>query len=227
MELERYYENLYQSSIQKILAGVCEPDELIDSPADQRFGITLLLRPDAAVKASIEEVLSEIRRIEPNQYFYPTSDMHVTLMSIISCYDGFQLAQIQQEDYLGLIRKSIAGLRPFRLDFRGLTASPSALMVQGFPLDDTLGELRDRLRNNFKETDLEQSLDKRYMLQTAHSTIFRMKQRLNNPARFLKLLESYRKHDFGTFTVNSLELVYNDWYQRQEKVVVLGQFELK
>lgn len=227
MDLKEHYNKLYQTSIQKIQSDSYEIDKLIDSDNDKRFGITLLLRPDNSVKVNIQKFLSEIRVIEPNQYFYRDSDLHVTVMSIISCYDGFNLNQIRIEDYVETIKKSIMGINCFKIEFRGLTASPSCLMIQGFLENNTINQIRDNLRVDFKDTGLEQSMDKRYAIQTAHSTIFRLKERIENKERFLDIVEKYRDYYFGTFTVDSLDLVFNDWYQRKEFVKELYRFEME
>jgi len=227
MNLKEHYDKLYQDSIKKIQSDSYQVDKLIDSDNDKRFGITLLLRPDNSVKANIQKFLSEIRLIEPNQYFYRDSDLHVTVMSIISCHDGFNLSQIRIEDYVETIKKSIKGINCFKIEFIGLTGSPSCLMVQGFLENNTLNQIRDNLRVDFKDTGLEQSMDKRYAIQTAHSTIFRLKEKIENKESFLDIVEEYRDYYFGTFVVDSLELVFNDWYQREEYVKKLYLFELK
>ena len=227
MDLKKFYDKLYQASIQKIQSDSYQVDKLIDSDNDKRFGITLLLRPDNSVKVNIQKFLSEIKVIEPHQYFYRDSDLHVTVMSIISCYDGFNLSQIRIKDYVETIKKSIMGVSCFNIEFKGLTASPSCLMVQGFFENNTLTQIRDNLRVDFKDTALEQSMDKRYAIQTAHSTIFRLKEDIENKESFLDTLEKYRDYYFGAFTVNSLELVFNDWYHRKEYVKELYRFELE
>lgn len=227
MKLKEHYNKLYQNSIHEIQSDSYQVDKLIDSDNDKRYGITLLLRPDSSTKANIQKFLSEIKSIEPNQYFYPNSDLHVTIMSIISCYDGFNLGQITVKKYIDTIKKSIKGISCFNIEFRGLTASPSCLMVQGFLEDDTLNQIRNNLRVNFKNTDLEQSMDKRYTIQTAHSTIFRLKEKFDNKEKFLEIVKRYRDYYFGTFKVDALELVFNDWYQRKKYVNKLYRFELK
>lgn len=99
-------------------------------------------------------------------------------------------------------------------------------MVKGYPLDDTLEEIRNRLRLAFKDSLLEQSLDKRYPLQTAHATVIRFKQPVLHQAAVLEQLDQFRGVYFGQFEVKELELVFNDWYQREEKVQRLFSFGL-
>jgi 2'-5' RNA ligase len=226
IDLTAHYNQLYHDSLRKIKADDYQPDTLIDPPTDQRLGVTLVCRPNAQTNDQIQSFIEKLKRVEPHQYFYPASDIHITVMSIISCYQGFQLSSISVDDYRKVIQKSLEGCHRFEIEFRGLTASPSCLMIQGFPYDETLNLIRNNLRNNFHHTTLEQSIDKRYAIQTAHATICRLKQPLTNKDAYLKLIEAYRDYNFGTFTVNTLEFVLNDWYQRKEKVKILYQFEL-
>ncbi|HTJ52976.1 MAG TPA: hypothetical protein VL443_26155, partial [Cyclobacteriaceae bacterium] len=94
MNLPEHYNKLYQDSIQKIKSDTYQIDNLIDSSLDNRFGITLLIRLDKQIRDAIHKFLSDLKMVEPDQYYYPDSDIHVTVMSIISCYDGFELTQI-------------------------------------------------------------------------------------------------------------------------------------
>ncbi|RBQ08762.1 2'-5' RNA ligase family protein [Pedobacter miscanthi] len=225
MNLAEHYNKLYDNSITKIANGDYETDHLIDSDTDQRFGITLVIRPDAMTNNNIQQFLTEAKAIEPDQYYYQNADIHITLMSIISCYDGFDLKNINVEDYVALIQRVLARYKSFNIRFKGLTASPSCILVQGF-LTDNLNEIRDDLRAAFKNSDLQQSIDKRYAIQTAHSTVIRFRSELKNKEALIDLVEKYRDYDFGTFEVKQIELVYNDWYQREKHVKKLYRFSL-
>lgn len=227
MNLINHYHQLWQKSISNFEQGLFEYDALIDDVTDKRFGITLLARPDQRVKDNIQSFLSIFKTIEPEQYYYPSSDIHITVMSIISCHTGFNLDQIYIEDYVHLIKNSLMGCKKFQVVFKGLTASPSCIIIQGFPEDDTLHHIRENLRVNIRNTDLQHSMDTRYTIQTAHSTVIRFRKPLQQAERFLSALKSYRHHEFGVFEIDRLELVFNDWYQKKEIVKTLRSFPLE
>jgi hypothetical protein len=147
-------------------------------------------------------------------------------MSIISCYNDFNLQCISIPDYINLIEQSIQATKNIVIRFTGITASPSCIMIKGFPEDETLHTIRNSLRTNFKNSSLEQSIDKRYSIQTAHATIVRFKKPLTRMNEYLKMLDIYRDHDFGTLNTNILELVHNDWYHRTKQVKQLYTFKL-
>ena len=226
MNLKEHYSELYKESVKKISIGKYEIDNLIDSKSDKRFGITLLVRPSSEVKAKIEKLTLELKKAEPNQYYYPNSDIHITVMSIISCYDGFNIENIELSKYIELIKKCLPNKKNIEINFKGLTASNSCIMLQGFMNNNVLNEIRDNLRFEFKKSELEQSLDKRYSIQTAHSTIVRFRNHLNEKENFLKIIDKYADFDFGTFEIKKIELVYNDWYQRKELVKKLYEFKI-
>lgn len=224
MNLESHYKKLYKESISKISSDNYEIDDLIDSNKDNRFGITLLIRPSIEIKERIQKFIKEINNIEPNQYYYPNSDIHITVMSIISCYDGFDIKKIDLAKYIELTEKCLFDKKDMNITFRGITASTSGIMVQGFMDNNELNEIRYRLRKEFKNSNLEQSLDKRYSIQTAHSTIVRFRTKLSQKGKLLEFLDENINYEFGTFKVNEFELVYNDWYQREKYVKEIYKF---
>lgn len=226
MNLQEHYNELYKKSSNAILAGNFKLDSQINNISDSRFGITLLIRTSDEIKANIQSFLDELKAIEPEQYYYPDSDLHITVMGIISCYDGFSLNKIKIKEYLEIIQQSMVELDTIEIEFRGVTASPSALMIQGFPTDESLNNFRDKLRENFKKSTLEQSIDSRYAIATAHSTVMRFQEKLQNTEKLIDVVEEYRNYNFGNFKVKKLELVYNDWYQREKNTIHLAEFYL-
>lgn len=227
MNLAEHYNQLYHNAAKLILAEEYALDLEIKNRLDNRFGLTLIIRPDQKIKAEIQAFLNELKKVESSQYYYPDSDIHITVLGIISCYEGFTLDQINVEDYITVINQSLTDLGKIKIEFRGVTASPSAIMIQGFLPDETLNDLRNILRTNFKNSDLKLSIDSRYSISAAHSTVMRFQEKLQNPKKLIEIMEEYRDYDFGKFDVEKLELVYNDWYQRENKTIDLCAFHLR
>lgn len=224
MDLNQHYNQLYKKSSESILAGNYKLDSQLNNESDSRFGITFLVRPSEIIKANIQLFLDELKVVEPHQYYYPDADIHITVMSIISCYDGFTLDKINVHEYIDLIQQSLVHLDTIKIGFRGVTASSSAIMIQGFPTDESLNNFRDKLRENFKKSTLEQSIDSRYTISTAHSTVMRFQEKLENPEQLIQTVEKFRDYNFGEFDVENIELVYNDWYQREKNTIRLANF---
>ena len=227
MNLEKHYNELYTASIEKILDDTYEIDPLINSSLDNRFGISLLIRPSAEVKNEIQKFLKRLQSIEPNQYYYKNADIHITVMSIISCYDGFQLKNIELSDYIRVIKQSLITNSNIEIKFKGITASSSCIMIKGFMNTESLNMIRNNLRENFKNTTLEQSIDQRYSIRTAHCTVVRFQEKFSNKSEFLKIVKEFKDYEFGSFKPKSMELVFNDWYQREKHVKKLHEFSFQ
>lgn len=226
MNLQEHYDEMRATAVSKFARGEAEPDFLIDSPYDTRRGITLLARPPAHITAIIERIMADFRQSEPDQYYQPAGDIHLTIMSIITCYPGFALHVIDPSDYVSAVEAIVRGIRPFSVEYSGLTAFPGGVIVQGFPQSSGLQLLRKEIRHHFRNSSLQQSIDQRYSIQTAHATVIRFRNPVLNPARLLKMLEKYRQYFIGSFEVSEVALVYNDWYQRAANTVLLGKFTL-
>ena len=226
MNLREHYDSLWNISKKEIITGSYSIDENLNSSNDRRRGITLLVRIEKNVLNNIQTFLDECKIIEPEQYFYSNLDVHITVLSIITCYDDFELRSIKVNEYVGIIRDSIKNIPAFDISFNGITAAGSSIMLQGFPSNDNINTIRNNLRRHFKTSNLQHSIDKRYPIKTAHSTVIRFKEKLNDPKSFAKLLEKYRDYNFGATEVTELEFVFNDWYQRVENGKVLERFKL-
>ncbi len=206
--------------------GQADLDALIDSGHDTRRGITLLARPPARITAIIETILADFQRSEPTQYYYPATDIHLTILSIISCYSGFRLDMIDPAAYQRAVGAILRSVRPFTITFSGLTASPGSIIVQGTPHGDGLAQLRAQTREFFRQSGLQQSIDQRYSIQTAHATVMRFKNKILNPSALLENISKYQRYFIGSFEVDTVELVYNDWYQRAANTVLLEKYAL-
>lgn len=225
-------------------------DHNIHSNADTRRGVTALAyieKNDTQVATRISEFLAGLQKVIPNQYFYPIDELHLTMLSIISCVDDFTLDDIHIPHYTALFQEALSGLPEFNITFKGVTATPDCVVIQGVvdhgksgenEEKDKLALLRQRLRNAFKSSTLRSNIDARYTLKTAHCTAVRFCSPLNTSSNtnantqaseselVLNYLERYRNHNFGTITVKHIDLVFNDWYQRLNNTKRLAQASL-
>lgn len=204
MNLKNHYNKLWNQSLRKFRSNEFEFDQLINSDDDNRYGITLLARPSKEVKRNISSTLQEMINIAPYQYYYPKSALHVTILSVILCYAAFALNQIDPADYQKAVQSAIDSISPFEITFRGLTASPSSILVQGVPSGEQLNDLRNELKEKFKDSSLQQAIDKRYQLQTAHMTVVRFKESFGNPEKFMNKIAQLRDRIFGSCIMDQI-----------------------
>lgn len=226
-ELQSFYDQMWEQAHAQFQSGHFNLDDTLDDPHDDRRGVSLIARPDAKLNQSIDDFMALAQALEPAQFYAPPLDRHITCMSIISCYSGFQLASIHPSDYQDLIQQALWEVPSFEVEVRGITASPSSILLQGFPQNHYLEQIRNNLRKYFKSSHLEQSIDQRYKIKTAHISLIRFRKPLKDSAAFINFLAQERHRYFGKFRINQLEFVYNDWFQRSEVVEKLATFDLQ
>jgi 2'-5' RNA ligase len=221
------YDALWEAAAPDVRRGRVSPDAwALRKGDDARRGVTLLARPAPAVAARLAALLDELRALEPAQYYHPRPDFHLTVLSLFTATADYHPYLAHLGAYRAAVAEALDGTPPFAVDAVGVTLTPAAVLLQGFPRDDTLARLRERLRASLAARGLGGALDQRYRLETAHTTLVRFAAPLHDPARFVDALAAARRRAFGTSLVTSLELVLGDWYQSSERAEPIAAYAL-
>lgn len=224
---QQVYDRLWAEALTSFSAGSVRIDPFLLSRAtDERRGITLIIRPDAAVIARIMDVIEQLREVAPEQHFYHPEELHITILSLIGVNQDFDLQKLPMAVYQSIFADVFSQVAPFKVHFRGLTASPDSILVQGYAADDALNQLRDKLREALHQAGLGSTLDRRYRTVTAHSTFMRFQAQPSNLPGLVDRLTSLREIDLGTFDVNQVEFVQNDWFMSRDRIVRLACYPL-
>lgn len=229
MSIQEIYTHLWEENLPLIEQNRIQADPMLNNLSeDSRRGMTLICRPDQKVQENISAFLNETIPYAPGQYRYPAENLHTTILSIITTGTPFDPKKIDSSSYNQIVRESLNDMPSFSINYKGITTSAGAVLIQGFPTDETLELIRDSLRKSFGESDLFATIDARYKLSTAHITCQRFqKDQLYNPQGFAELLKQYRNYDFGISKITQLELALNDWYMREEKKEILSKISLR
>jgi 2'-5' RNA ligase len=226
-ETRQVYERLWNETIPTFGRNDFEFDQhLLNKPQDLRRGLTLALRPNRNVQDSLKEFLLELAAAAPGQYFYRPEEFHVTVLAIIPGSESWLDKMQHLAAYQSIIGEVLKPHRKFSIAFRGVTASRGAVMIQGFPADDTLAQMRDELREALRQNKFGGQLDVRYKINTAHVTVMRFCKVNLDGKRLLALLEANRTTDFGQTCVENLELILGDWYASADTAQTLQEYWL-
>ncbi|MEZ9318313.1 2'-5' RNA ligase family protein [Vibrio lentus] len=203
---------------------------LSDLENDTRRGITALAYLNQGNHSTINEITrfqKEVRELEPEQYYHPSNELHLTILSVISCLPEFALTEIDVNPYIDVFRSALKNAGKIEIRYHGVSASPNCIVIQGFPTSDTLERLRNELRTQLTEAGVRVTFDSRYKLVTAHSSIIRFKAPLNDAQQLLALCQRYRNHDFGCVVLEDFELVFNNWYQNLDVTKSLAKYRVQ
>ncbi|MCV9388744.1 mutarotase [Reichenbachiella ulvae] len=226
-ELELRYDDMWAQSYQKLKQEEYYIDPNLKK-RDDRMGITLRLSFGDDPLAQIDEFQDELKSICPEQYHYSQQALHMTVLSVISCSVNNDLIQLQNyQTYVDVIQEVLKDEKPFRIRHQGLTLGNAGLLIQGFPEADALNLLREKLRVAIHQSGVYHTLDTRYKIWSAHSTVMRYRERLVDRNAYLAFLEKSKSREFGVTTVGRLELVINDWCHSPEQTEMCASWELK
>jgi 2'-5' RNA ligase len=201
--------------------------ELID-PAlkypgqDRRFGLTLLIPLKGTIARNLCQLSINIGTIEPEQYLYPQSDLHVTVLDLIGAHEGFEKEEKKIRKSVKVIKEAAHDLSPFEIKFKGLIATPAAILAKGY-CDSSLQLLRRRIRERAAKEDF--NLQERYETFSSHATIVRFGKKLKNREKLLAFIHENCDFEIGTTTVKEMHLVVHDWYNRRKEIIEM--FTLK
>ena len=226
-EERRIYERLWNKTSALLKSGQLRIDPLLRNKAgDLRRGVTLVARPDAGVRRRVGKFLREAAAICPGQHFYQPAELHLTVMAIISGSEFWRDEIHRLPACRAALEEVLKDCRAFAVSFRGVTVSLDAVMIQGFPTDDGLAQLRDELRKAFRKHGLDDNLDRRYKTATAHLTVMRFSEAEADWKRLHDFLQAHRETDFGETYFQSLQLIWTDWYASASVVRVLQEYPL-
>ena len=214
--LNEHYNNIFLNNKEKIKQGGGKDDLLSEVQNDQRMSIVLLLRISPDISKNIENCINKLKEIESDSiYFYPISDFHITVIDILKGEIGRKIPDNINE-YIKCFNDCAKKIKPFEIEFEGLTASDNAVLVKGF-YDNELQKFRELLRESLNKNNLK--LEERYKTISSHITIARFKEKLKNHDKFISFIENENKNYFGKMKVNYFELCFHNWYDTKKQTI--------
>lgn len=214
--LKEHYNNIFIKNKEKICQGGVKDELLSNVQNDERMSIVLLIRISPNISANIEKCINKLKEIESDSmYFYPSSDFHITVIDILKGEIGRKIPE-NINDYINCINECAKQIKPFEIEFEGLTASDNAVLVKGF-YDNELQKFRELLRESLSKNNLK--LEERYKTISSHITIARNKDKLKNPEKLISFIENESKNNFGKMKVDSFELCFHNWYDTKKQAI--------
>ena len=221
------YEQLWREAQPAFARGEPRLDShLLDKAGDRRRGVSLAFRLSPAVRSQIKLFLDRLAADFPGQYFYQPDELHVTVLTFISTTDSWRREIRDLAPFRALLREIVRRHPPFKMEFRGVTAAPNAVVIQGFPLDDGLESIRAEIREGTARLGFAGRLDRRYPNRAAHVTAMRFRQPGGDWKKLAAIVQANRQTFFGETHVETLPLIWGDWYASADTTRILEEFPL-
>lgn len=225
--IQATYDEMWQRASDAFGRGALLLDpQLLDLEQDRRRGLGCIIRPELAALPAVPPLLDELERLAAEQHRYSLDELHISVLTPIPSFVGFDLAAVPLDAYLQVFRAAAAAHPSFVLTFTGVTASPSAIMLQGYFPHGTLASLRASLLAALSEARLAVGMDRRYPLRGAHMTLLRFSRPPGKLSALHRRLAELRRTPFGSSRVTEIRLVTADWYMSHTKVRTVARVPL-
>lgn len=223
----RIYEELWEQAVAAFERRAPRLDPYLPNrAADPRRGVSLMFPLPAPVRTAIQAFLDRLAAEFPGQYYYPPDTLHVTVVTFIPATEHWRDEIGDVRAFRGIVREILRQQPAFEVDFRGVSAAPNAVIVQGFPRDGVLEAIRRDLRAAFVQRGFPNRLDRRYANQSAHVTAMRFCQPHADWLRLREVLQASRQVPFGAARVEALKMTWGDWYASTASLRVFETFPL-
>jgi 2'-5' RNA ligase len=212
-----------------LLADGVQPDphliqELSASGSDQRHGVNLIARPPPPIVSCIQAIQERLREREPDQYYYPVDDLHLTLIEFCSSRTRFEV-----EILAATVAKALPEM--VRTAPEAVLARPllgydqRACALNFLPTDESLQQLRRNLTAQL--ADHGATIAPRYVPQSAHVTLMRYIRPLQtDSATWVGILQAALS-DTPEWRVDTIWLAWGaTWYGLQNRIEMRGPYRL-
>ena len=151
-------------------------------------GYNVQIELDPRTKSSLEKIQQSLYQAEPNLLVCPKKALHVSLAWLLAVHASYPVAkdslwERHGEEWTTELRRIAAQSTGFRITYEHVVATDSAVIALAQP-SEPVNHIREMIRERLRlpsETRNEADL--------VHTTLFRYRGALSDPAKFLAMLE--------------------------------------
>ncbi len=215
-----------EEAVKALLASGCVLDqvlieELAEPGSDQRCGVNLVCRPSEEIVERIADLQHRLFEHEPEQYYYPPQDLHLTLVEV--CHSR---TREEAERIAAAVRSCAPGLlspeTPAAIDAPAVTFDRKGVALSFLPCDSRLQSTRQAIRENLGRNGV--AVESRYLPLSAHITLLRYIRPLRTPmSSWIETLTTAGVAASSAWVLSPLWLTWGaSWYGRRSRISQFG-----
>ena len=199
--------------------------ELRSPHTDMRCGVNIICRPTIDVIEYIVSIQKYLSVFEPDQYYYPPSDLHLTLVEICHSRTPEEVAGIASA-VRSEIRRIAASTAPAKVDSPMLVFDAHAVALNFIPADDALQNARHSILQGLTNRGI--SVDSRHETKSAHVTLMRYIAPLRSSSEeWVSNLVNVPAKPELAWLLSPLWLTWGaNWYGMRSRIEEVGPIQL-
>ena len=191
--------------------------ELREEGSDQRCGVNVVGRPSCEIVDRITELQRRLTAFEPDQYYYPAEDLHLTVVEI--CHsrtpaDAERIAAAAKS----LPPQLFAPEPAAEFDAPTFAYDTKGAALNFLPRDGRLQQLRNAIPEELARTGV--LVESRYLPNSAHITFLRYTTPLRTPLeRWVEILNDCAVPVETSWVLSQLWLTWGaSWYGMHNRI---------
>ena len=224
--IKQVYEHMWNASKAPLARGLIEPDP-IPSEGGRNWGVSAIVRPTEPVLNRLEDAAKEVSELTgPEHAIYDASNLHITLRTLETYRSHVTEKDLLIRQYAGILKEIAHQSGPIRISYRGLTATRTSIIAQGWPLDDTFQTLRERFHKQLARTGLSDGPESNSIRQIAHTSLVVFGGSISSPGSLVDYIEANRTTNYGPTEITKIEIVKYKKSDTSVRIFLLGEIEL-
>lgn len=171
------------------------------------------------------QILTPLKTIEPDFYYYPIESLHVTIQNIRVINYPLHFGPTEIAKTKKLLSEFVPGYEPFRFELSGTIHMPTSLVVIAL-VDPAYDQFVRTLRQALIDAGIPD--DKKYFTDEivfANTTVCRYTHAPSQ--KFLQEVKKLRDEHIGAFTVHEVSLIETNAGVHPSKTKVFGTYRFK
>lgn len=225
------YDEMRERNIRRLReSGVVIDASFLSGQPDMRRGIGLFAFIEQSVPA-LDRLIAEVSSVFADQVCYTLSPtpadtfgrIHFTFFQYIKV-DSIptDFSEQQMKQYAGITRSIVESMPPLTIEYKGVMAIPTGLLMYGYPSYDV---------NPYREQIREQLADQKipfvepYKSNIVHSTLMRIATPMD-AERLIAFADRYKDTELFQFSVSNIQLCYGSWRMRNNEIAKIHEYNL-
>jgi hypothetical protein len=201
-------------------------NELRRPNTDQRCGINFVCRPTTEIRKAITGIQKHLNNLEPEQYYYPELDIHLTLLEM--CHSRMPQEVIEiANDLTSKLLSLFQDVASFTLYSPALSLDRRGCALTFLPSNDTLQLSRDLLAIRLRDSGI--PLAPRYKATSAHVSIMRyVLQPKCDRHSWVQTVSDILLDATVQWQVSEVWMTWGpNWYGMRNRIQQAGPFQLR